>query len=111
MPVLLEQVQRIELDGDHTQHHDSLTDGTNPPATASIDQVRILTESSLQFAPLDDVCEIGDVNRDGEINFLDISPFIELLSSGGFQCEADINQDGVVTFLDISPFIGLLSGS
>ena len=27
MPVLLEQVQRIELDGDHTQHHDSLTDG------------------------------------------------------------------------------------
>ena len=87
------------------------SEGTNPPATANIDQVRILTESSLQFVPLDDVCEIGDVNRDGEINFLDIAPFISVLSSGGFQCEADINADEVVNFLDISPFISLLSGS
>lgn len=85
--------------------------GTAPPADATIDQVRILTESSLQFVPLDEVCAIGDVNRDGEINFLDISPFIALLSSGGFQCEADINEDDVVNFLDISPFISLLSGN
>ena len=52
---------------------------------------------------------IGDVNRDGVVNFLDISPFIGVLSSTEYQFEADINQDNVVNFLDISPFIGLLA--
>ena len=53
---------------------------------------------------------LGDVNLDGEISFLDISPFIERLSDMTFQAEADIDQNEVVNFLDISPFIGLLSG-
>ena len=54
---------------------------------------------------------LGDVNLDGEVNFLDISPFISVLSSGPFQVEADIDENGVVNFLDISPFIAILSGS
>ena len=45
------------------------------------------------------------------VNFLDVSPFIGLLSSGAFQCEADCNSSGTVDFLDISPFIGILSGA
>ena len=53
---------------------------------------------------------LGDVNMDGEIDFLDITPFISILSTGGFQEEADIDQNGVVDFMDISPFIELLSG-
>ena len=53
---------------------------------------------------------LGDVNLDGVVNFLDISPFIAILSTGGFQAEADTNVDGDVNFLDISPFIDLLSG-
>lgn len=52
---------------------------------------------------------LGDVNLDGAVNFLDISPFISLLSAGGFQEEADIDQSLEVNFLDITPFIGLLS--
>ena len=52
-----------------------------------------------------------DVNRDGVVDFLDISPLIELLSTGGFQVEADCNEDGVVNFFDISAFIeALLAG-
>ena len=43
------------------------------------------------------------------VNFLDISPFISVLSSGEFQLEADVNQDGAVNFLDISLFIQALS--
>ena len=54
---------------------------------------------------------LGDINLDGNIDFLDISPFISILTSGGFQLEADINQDDAVDFLDISPFIGVLLGS
>jgi hypothetical protein len=52
----------------------------------------------------------GDVNLDGAVNFLDISPFIAVLSSGGLQAEADCNESGAVDFLDISPFIATLSG-
>ena len=52
---------------------------------------------------------LGDVNRDDVVNFLDIAPFITLLSSNTFQVEADINGDQGVNFLDIAPFIALLS--
>ena len=53
---------------------------------------------------------LGDVNHDNAVNFLDISPFIDVLASGGFVEEADVNQDGEVNFLDISRFIEILSG-
>ena len=60
---------------------------------------------------LDEVPDVllGDVNLDGIVNFLDISPFISRLSSGEFQLEADVDENGRVDFLDISPFIGILS--
>jgi hypothetical protein len=44
------------------------------------------------------------------VNFLDIAPFIEVLSTGGFQAEADCNQDGIVDFLDIAAFIAIVNG-
>lgn len=53
---------------------------------------------------------VGDVNQDGAVNFLDINPFIGALSGGGFRDEADINRDGEVNFLDIAPFIAILAG-
>ena len=52
---------------------------------------------------------LGDVNLDGAVDFLDIAPFISILSGADYQAEADINEDGDVNFLDISPFIALLS--
>lgn len=52
----------------------------------------------------------GDVNLSGDVDFLDISPFITVLSAGGDQDEADVNCDGAVSFLDIAPFITILSG-
>ena len=54
---------------------------------------------------------LGDANLDSTVNFLDISSFIVLLTTGAFQAEADIDQNGVVDFLDISPFVAILSGS
>ena len=52
---------------------------------------------------------LGDVNLDGVVDFLDISPFIPFLFTSRFQREADINQDGLINFLDISPFIKILT--
>ena len=54
---------------------------------------------------------LGDCNLDGNVNFLDISLFINVLSTQDFLAQADCNQDGGVNFLDISPFIGFLSSS
>ena len=54
--------------------------------------------------------EIGDVNLDGEVNLLDVAPFVELLTANEFQIEADINQDGSLDLLDIAPFVALLTG-
>ena len=54
---------------------------------------------------------IGDVNLDGVVNLLDISPFIDLLLNGGYSAEADINRDGSVNTLDIDPFIEILLGN
>ena len=39
---------------------------------------------------------LGDCNQDGEVTFLDIAPFIEILSANSFLDQADCNQDGVV---------------
>ena len=53
---------------------------------------------------------LGDLNLDGVVNLLDISPFVELLSSGEIQLEADINQDGNIDLLDVGPLIEILTG-
>ena len=53
---------------------------------------------------------LGDVNGDGVVSFLDIAPFISILSDSGFQNQADIDRNGVVDFFDIAPFITILSG-
>ena len=54
---------------------------------------------------------LGDVNLDGVVDFLDIGPFITVLSGNGFQAEADCDENGVVDFLDIAAFIAILSGA
>lgn len=53
---------------------------------------------------------VGDVNLDGVVNFLDIQPFIQVLTSGTYQAEADTNKDGEINFLDIQGLITVLSG-
>ena len=54
---------------------------------------------------------LGDVNRDGAVDLLDVQPFVTLVSSGEFQVEADANQDGNVNLLDVAPFVELLTGN
>ena len=64
-----------------------------------------LSVGRIESAPL-----LGDINRDNEVNFSDIAPFITILAAQGFQEEADIDGNDEVNFMDIAPFIGLLSG-
>ena len=53
---------------------------------------------------------LGDCNQDGVVDFFDISPFIEILTSAATLEEADCNSDGEVNFFDIDPFVVILAG-
>ena len=68
------------------------------------DNLRFSTE------PGTTLIDLGDLNRDGAVNFSDISQFISVLIAGTFQVEADVNESGVVDFADIATFIDLLIG-
>ena len=71
-------------DGDSTSNAEEIDNGTDPNFRDIL---------------------FGDVNRDGDVNFSDIEPFITLVLAFGYQCEADIDQNGVLDFDDIGPFI------
>jgi len=70
-----------------------------------------LTPGAANFEAVDEVFALGDTNRDGRVDFLDIRSFISILSESRYSNEADINGDGVVNFLDIRGFISILSGN
>ena len=53
---------------------------------------------------------LGDVNCDGDVNLLDVAPFVDLILSSEFSEKADINDDGAVDLLDVAPFVELLTG-
>ena len=54
---------------------------------------------------------LGDINRDGNIDLLDVAPFVSLLNSSSYQFEADLNSDCNVDLLDVLPFVEILSGN
>ena len=53
---------------------------------------------------------VGDVNLDGQVNFSDIASFSNLVQAGAYRFEADIDGNREVNDLDETPFITLLSG-
>jgi hypothetical protein len=53
---------------------------------------------------------LGDVNGDGDVNGLDVDPFVDVLLSGPFQEEADMNEDGEVNGLDVDLFVAAVVG-
>jgi hypothetical protein len=53
---------------------------------------------------------LGDVNLDGEVNGLDVDPFVGLVTGGTYQDEGDMNGDGEVNGLDVDPFVAAVVG-
>lgn len=81
-----------------------LTDGSlNPTEQANYDALNSKLDAILA-SPI-----LGDVNLDRVVDFLDIAPFISVLSAAVYQTEADCDLNGTVNFQDISFFIALLS--
>lgn len=48
-------------------------------------------------------CSIADFNADGELNFFDVTEFIEAFNA--MDASADMNDDGLYTFFDVSAFL------
>ncbi len=53
----------------------------------------------------------GDVNGDGQVNGLDVDPFVALLVAGQSDAAADMNGDGLVNGLDVELFVTALVGA
>lgn len=52
---------------------------------------------------------LGDVDQNGELNLLDVGPFVQLLVDQAYSSEADVNCDDALDILDVAPFVSLLS--
>ena len=93
---------------DHTIRID-----TDPSRTFFVDQNNVPIPFTTQDGTIQVNAEepllLGDVNLDRVVNFLDISAFVSVLTTEGFQAEADIDQNEVVNFLDIVPFVEILT--
>lgn len=63
---------------------------------------------NLRFSTLP--IDLGDVNRNGTVDFADIFPFIEVLNGETFQFEADCDESGAIDFEDIPAFIAIIIG-
>ena len=81
-------------------------------------QLRVVFRSDITPAP-SLLCTqpsiTGDTNRDGYVNLLDVTSFVECVLSGGFIdgqffAESDVNADRVVNLLDVDSFVQLLAG-
>ena len=70
-----------------------------------------LAAAALATPAGDDPPLLGDVDMDGDVDFLDIPFFIDVITNGGDQAEADIDGSGVVDFLDIPLFVNILTGA
>ena len=83
----------------------------NVGASIVISDGGVITFTTAQLAISDGTTAglLGDVDRNGVVNFLDITPFIAILADSGSQFEADIDGNGIVNFLDITPFIAILT--
>ena len=71
-----------------------------------------LGDGSIVEAGVDDLriesvgCTVNpaDLNNDGELNFFDVSIFLNAYNSGDLV--ADLNGDGILSFFDVSSFLG-----
>lgn len=68
------------------------------------------TGKAIRITAPDDGVLKGDVNGDGNIDLLDVGPFVDAISSPEFVPAADVNCDGAVNLLDIQPFVALITG-
>ena len=109
---LIVQSGVTEIDGELIEEVEDIQDSF----AISPDGSKIIFEADLAggingafIVELRDVI-LGDINGDGNVDLLDVAPFVELIKTGTYQIQADLNCDGEVNLVDVAPFVELLSG-
>ena len=74
--------------------------GMNTPAYFALDGLRFAANGPL----------LGDLNGDGQVDGLDVEPFVGVLLDGAFDAAADMNEDTLVNGLDVDPFVAAVIG-
>lgn len=87
-----------------------LVPGINAPGMIDIDGDGIDDDPLFVSPTTTNIVLLADLNGDGQVNLLDVEPFVSVINSGEFVCEADVNLDGRVDLTDVSPFIQFLTG-
>jgi hypothetical protein len=92
---------------------------TNQWLNGIIDEVSIwdetLTQEQIQDimmnGALPPACDLlGDMNDDGDVNGLDVAPFVDAVVLGPYDPCADMNEDDQVNGLDVDPFVAAVVG-
>ena len=93
-----------------TNNPDGVWEGSsNVVAFDVIRQARFYTITVTLAA--DVAYQVGDVNRDGNINIADVTALIDLLLAGGnveYDAIADVNSDGSINIADVTALIDVL---
>lgn len=93
-----------------TSNPDGVWEGSsNVVAFDVIRQARFYTITVTLAA--DAAYQVGDVNRDGNINIADVTALIDLLLAGGnveYDTIADVNSDGSINIADVTALIDVL---
>ena len=75
-------------------------------ATVVLEAVEVHFEGNIVATAL-----LGDVNADGQVNGLDVDPFVDLLLQSQYELLADMNADAKLNGLDVDPFVAAVVGS
>jgi hypothetical protein len=94
------------IEGDHTSTiTHAITASADPNYSAT------LPIASVVATVLDnDTQLLGDVNSDGQVNGLDVDPFVDTLLNGPYDPTGDMNEDGAVNGLDVDLFVAAIVG-
>ena len=92
----------------HGKAETTLTLGPGPGTnTVALSVAKIPSELNPSITAIAEPPPIlGDVNRDGEVNILDLVSVASVIGSEGQDLPADVNSDGVVNILDLVAVAG-----
>ena len=99
--VLLRAIDDAVIEGDHTSTiTQAITASADPNYTVDLPIASVVATVADNDTRL-----LGDVNSDGQVNGLDVDPFVNILLNGPYDPTADMNEDGAVNGLAVELFV------
>jgi len=105
--VTVRAIDDAVIEGDHTSTiTQAISASADPNYTADLPIAPVVATVEDNDTRL-----LGDVNSDGQVNGLDVDPFVDILLNGPYDPTADMNEDGAVNGLDVELFVAAVVGN